>query len=195
MQHKKSKSQQSKCLIAFGSNESHCISTAKNTVTESLDALSRNRLFEINISGFYKTSAFPTGSGPDFVNGVVKAKTDLSAAELLAVLHELEADMGRERSRRWEARSLDLDLIDFAGCVVPNQEVHKEWRQMPLEKQMRCAPEQMILPHPRVQDRPFVLVPLHDVAPDWVHPVTGVSVSDMLAEFSEFELAKIRPLE
>ena len=157
--------------------------------------MSRNRLFEINISGFYRTPAFPAGSGPDFVNGVVKAKTDLSAAELLAVLHELEADMGRERGRRWEARRLDLDLIDFAGCIAPNQEVHKEWRQMPLEKQMRSAPEQMILPHPRVQDRPFVLVPLHDVAPDWVHPVTGVSVSDMLAEFSEFELAKIRPLE
>lgn len=152
-------------------------------------------LFKVEISGFYQTAAFPAGSGPDFVNGVVKAETNMSAIEVLVVLHEVEADLGRTRDQRWEARILDLDLIDFAGTVVPNEEVHREWREMPLGEQMTRAPEQMILPHPRVQDRPFVLVPLRDVAPDWIHPVLGLCVAEMLAGFSRAELAEIQLLK
>lgn len=112
----------------------------------------------------------------------------------MAVLHDVEADLGRTRDKRWEARVLDLDLIDYAGLIAPDAAVHQTWREMPLEEQMTRTPKQMILPHPRVQDRLFVLVPLRDVAPDWVHPVTGVSVTDMLNGFSAGALAEIRPL-
>ena len=159
-----------------------------------LRALSRKGLFKVETSEFYQTPAFPTGSGPDFVNGVLRAETALDAGSLLAILHEVEADAGRTRDQRWEARVLDLDLIDFDGSVLPNEGVYQTWRTMPLSEQMTRAPEQMILPHPRVQDRPFVLVPMRDVAPDWVHPVTGVSLDAMLADFSVAELAEIRPI-
>ena len=145
------------------------------------------------MSGFYQTPAFPAESGPDFINGVVRGETSLSAEELLAVLHGVEAEFGRTRNKRWEARVLDLDLIDFGGQIAPDLGVYEHWRRLPLIDQMKQAPEQLILPHPRVQDRPFVLVPLRDVAPNWVHPVTGVSVTDMLAQFSADALAEIRP--
>mgnify|MGYP005985544243 CR=1 FL=1 len=148
----------------------------------------------VEMSGFYQTPAFPKESGPDFVNCVAKATTELSAEDVLAVLHKVEAEFGRTRDKRWEARVLDLDLIDYAGEIAPDQTVHAAWRNMALEDQMRRAPEQMILPHPRVQDRPFVLVPMWDVAPDWVHPVTDVSMTDMLAQFSAAELAEIQLL-
>lgn len=157
-------------------------------------ALSRNGLSMVEMSGFYQTPAFPKESGPDFVNCVAKMVTELSAVDVLAVLHEVEAEFGRTRDKRWEARVLDLDLIDYDGLIVPDQTVHAEWRHMAIEDQMRRTPKQMILPHPRVQDRPFVLVPMRDVAPDWVHPVTGVTLADMLAQFSAAELAEIQPL-
>jgi 2-amino-4-hydroxy-6-hydroxymethyldihydropteridine diphosphokinase len=195
LQQKQFTLEQSKCLIAFGSNGSEDIGASTKVVNEALRALSKRGLTKIKTSPFYKTPAFPVGSGPDFVNGVIMVKTDLSAVGVLALLHEVETEFGRTRDRRWEARILDLDLIDFASCVTPNEQVHRTWREMPLKKQKSCAPDQLILPHPRVQDRLFVLVPLRDVEPDWVHPVTGVSIQDILAGFSKAELMQICPIK
>jgi 2-amino-4-hydroxy-6-hydroxymethyldihydropteridine diphosphokinase len=183
------------CVIAFGSNKSGDFSVPVGLIMGALRALSRKGLFKVEISDFYQTPAFPAGAGPDFVNGAVKAETDLGPESVLAILHEVEAEFGRTRDKRWEARVLDLDLIDFDGVIAPDETVHAAWRDMPLKEQMTCTPEQMILPHPRVQDRPFVLVPLRDVAPDWVHPVTGVSVDAMLDGFSDAALAEIRPFD
>ena len=194
LQHKNIPNEQSESIIAFGSNKSNDFGASVLLINKALRALSRRGLFRVESSKFYQTPAFPAGAGPDFVNGVVRAQTDLGAAGLLTLLHEVEAEFGRTRDKRWEARVLDLDLIDYAGCIAPNLDVHQEWRDMPLAAQMERVPEQMILPHPRVQDRPFVLVPMRDVAPDWVHPVTGVSLADMLSGFSAKELAEIRPL-
>lgn len=187
------RSEQYESIIAFGSNLSSDLGASAELIDGALDILSRNGLFRAVVSGFYQTPAFPAESGPDFINGVVRGETSLSAGEMLAVLHRVEAEFGRTRNKRWEARVLDLDLIDFGGQIAPDSDVHEQWRALPLADQMKQAPETMILPHPRVQDRPFVLVPLRDVAPNWVHPVTGVSVTEMLAQFSDDALAEIRP--
>lgn len=194
LQHKSLTNEQSECLIAFGSNLLNDFGATVELVEDALRALSRNGLFEVVVSGFYQTPAFPVGSGPDFVNGALRAQAALDAAGVLAVLHEVEAEFGRTRDTRWEARVLDLDLIDYGGQVLPDQDIHEKWRSLPLEGQIKQTPAQLILPHPRIQDRPFVLVPLRDVAPDWVHPIIGVSVNEMLAQFSAAELAEIKPL-
>ena len=163
-------------------------------VEGAISALSRFDLFKVEVSRFYRTPAFPADSGPDFVNGVISIETTLSAQSVLDALHQIEAEAGRTRERRWEARVLDLDLIDYGGAIAPDAETHKHWRELPLEQQMTQAPDQMILPHPRVQDRPFVLVPLRDVAPDWRHPVLAVSVDDLLAGFTPEALGEIQPV-
>ncbi|MEJ6708960.1 MAG: 2-amino-4-hydroxy-6-hydroxymethyldihydropteridine diphosphokinase [Amylibacter sp.] len=193
LQLKNQRSEKSVSIISFGSNLSSDFGVSAELIDGALSALSRNGLFRVEVSGFYQTPAFPKESGPDFINGVVRGETALSAVEVLAVLHGIEAEFGRTRNKRWEARALDLDLIDFGGQVAPDLDVHTKWRDLPLEDQMKHAPEQLILPHPRVQDRPFVLVPLCDVAPNWVHPITGVSVTEMLARFSGDALDEIRP--
>lgn len=146
-------------------------------------------------SRFFRTPAFPANSGPDFVNGVVLCQTQLLPKSVISALHRIEADMGRTRTERWEARVLDLDLIAYEGVILPDPETHAQWRDLSLEEQMARAPDQLILPHPRVQDRPFVLIPMQDVVPDWVHPVTGRRLQQLVDGFPDAERAEIRPLE
>ena len=130
-------------------------------------------------SRFFKTPAFPAGSGPDFVNAAAVIETDANAYDLLAHLHHVEAQMGRARGQRWGARTLDLDLIAFGAQVLPDAQTHRYWRELSLETQKTAVPPELILPHPRLEERAFVLVPMLDVAPEWCHPVTGLSVREM----------------
>lgn len=146
------------------------------------------------ISPLYRTPAFPPGSGPDFVNAACAVGTDLNPVELLELLHEVEAEFGRQRNKRWAARTLDLDLIACGERVCPDPETVQRWVDLPLEQQMKHAPDQLLLPHPRLQDRAFVLVPLNDIAPDWVHPLTGRTVRQMLAALSQQERDAVKRL-
>ncbi len=130
-------------------------------------------------SRLFRTPCFPAGAGPDYVNAAVRIDTALPAHELLGALHAIESRHGRERKQRWGMRTLDLDLIALGDAVLPDRETQAEWRALSPELQRMRAPDDLVLPHPRVQDRAFVLVPLLDVAPDWRHPVLGVTVRQM----------------
>ena len=143
------------------------------------------------ISSFYATPAFPAGSGPEFVNAALKLETDLAPGALLDALHALEARYGRDRAERWGPRSLDLDLIAYGDLVLPDAETHAKWVDLPLEEQMRAAPDRLILPHPRLAERAFVLVPLNDVAPDWCHPITGATVRQMVEDLPEALVSEV----
>jgi 2-amino-4-hydroxy-6-hydroxymethyldihydropteridine diphosphokinase len=118
----------------------------------------------------------------------------LGADEILAILHETELLFGRKRESRWGMRTLDLDLIALGDAVLPDAATQAQWRGLDPEAQRRLAPDRLILPHPRLQDRSFVLVPLADVAPDWRHPVLGLTVREMLAARPVAERSEVVPL-
>ena len=143
------------------------------------------------ISKWFSTPAFPAGSGPDFVNGAVMVETSLTPTGVLAALHRIEAAMGRTRENRWEPRLCDLDLIAYDDVIQPDLETFQHWKSLDISSQKTLTPDQLVLPHPRLQDRSFVLVPLNDIVPDWVHPVTGITVSEMLAALPAADLAEI----
>lgn len=145
------------------------------------------------ISRFYRSAAFPAGSGPDFVNACAVLHSTLPPAQLLTALHGVEARLGRVRNRRWGARTVDLDLIAMEDAVCPDIATQTAWQALNLEQQMSRSPDQVILPHPRMQDRAFVLVPLADIAPRWRHPVSGLNVMEMLAKRPADERASVRP--
>lgn len=175
-------------LIAVGAN----LGEAAEVVVAGVAALARALGAEAELSPLYRTPAFPAGSGPDFVNAacVLRGVTDASA--ILAACHRVEAAFGRERGARWGARVLDLDLLAVGDQIAPDAATLRAWIELAPAAQQSRVPEGLILPHPRLQDRGFVLVPLSDLAPDWVHPMLGQSVAQMRAALPARELAEIK---
>jgi 2-amino-4-hydroxy-6-hydroxymethyldihydropteridine diphosphokinase len=112
-------------------------------------------------SPWYLSEPVPASDQPWFVNGVVEVAAELPPAGLLARLLALEGQFGRERGVRDAARILDLDLLDYDG-----------WE---------CSTPDLVLPHPRLHERRFVLAPLCDIVPDWRHPRLGLTAAELLA--------------
>ena len=125
----------------------------------------------IRMSRWYESAPVPPSDQPWYLNAVAEAATSFNAAETLAVLHKVEEHFGRVRSVRNAARVLDLDLLDFGG------QTHN----------MRA----LTLPHPRMHERAFVLLPLRDLAADWTHPQTGQSLDALIDHLPANQL--IRP--
>ena len=167
-------------LIALGANTTvdnrSCISTLQSAVR--LLTLCANRDF--SCSNLYRSPAFPVGSGPDYVNAASRFQSAVPPHELIARLHSIEEELGRARSKRWGPRVIDLDLLAVGDRVCPDLEEYARWRDLPPQAQLRDTPQDLILPHPRLQDRAFVLKPLAEIAPDWCHPVSGMTVRAML---------------
>ena len=183
-----------KGLVALGANIPSSAGSPAETLAAALDRLSDSPLEVVAISRFYRTPCFPEGAGPDYVNAAAELRGSADAHEILQLLHDIEADFGRERALRWGMRTLDLDLIGLGDLVLPDLATWRQWRDMAPELQHKAVPDRLILPHPRLQDRGFVLVPLCDVAPDWAHPVTGQTVAQMAAALPAAERSSITPL-
>jgi 2-amino-4-hydroxy-6-hydroxymethyldihydropteridine diphosphokinase len=164
-------------LVALGSNipdsRGRAPAAACRAAAAALRRLPGLRL--VALSRLYRSPAWPPGSGaPDYVNAVARLAGRVEdPAALLAALLATEAAHGRVRSTPNAPRPLDLDLIDLDG-------------------QVRSGPDP-ILPHPRAQDRRFVLAPLAEVAPGWVHPVLGEPVEALLARLPPDGTAPLGP--
>ncbi len=182
------------CLVAVGANLPSPAGSVTETVSVALGLLADEFDESLVISRLYVTPAFPAGSGPDYVNAALCGMSSRSPQELLAALHAIEARFGRTRHKRWESRVLDLDLLACGNMVLPDPTTLRSWMDMPLAQQQSQAPEQLLLPHPRMHQRGFVLVPLLDVAPDWRHPLLGRTVREMLRDLPAAERDGIRML-
>lgn len=182
-------------LISLGSNETSSWGDPTETVQKAKKAIMEAGAHAVSASRLYATSAFPAGSGPDFVNAAIAFHTHLPAPDLLDQLHRIEAEAGRERHVRWGQRTLDLDLIAYGSRISPDLAIQTKWRNLSLADQMKATPKELILPHPRMQDRAFVLVPLADVAPDWEHPVLHLTVAAMCAALPKAARADVKLLK
>ncbi|HET6161246.1 MAG TPA: 2-amino-4-hydroxy-6-hydroxymethyldihydropteridine diphosphokinase [Dongiaceae bacterium] len=161
--------------IGLGANLPHPrFGPPKATLEHVLELFPAAGLRILARSPWYESAPVPASDQPWYVNGVVRAATALAPQEVLAKLHDIEAELGRQRVERNEARSIDLDIIAF-GKMILN------------------GPASPIVPHPRMAERAFVLLPLADLAPDWRHPATGERISELIARLPRDQVT--RPLQ
>jgi 2-amino-4-hydroxy-6-hydroxymethyldihydropteridine diphosphokinase len=146
--------------VALGANMPSAAGLPASTLRAALAAMPRHGIEVLCVSPFYRTPAWPNPADPAFVNAVASVKTRLLPGELLKALLAIEKAFGRVRQKPNEPRVLDLDLLDYGGLV--------------------SDADVLMLPHPRLHERAFVLRPLADVAPAWRHPDTGQGVSQLL---------------
>ena len=158
-----------RALVALGGNLGDRASVLSRAAVVLL-AMARRGTFRS--SHLYETSPWGKRDQPDFLNAVVSFETTLDAGALLARLKEIEAQMGRVPSERWGPRILDLDLLDLGGIVH--------------------AAGDLTLPHPRISERGFVLVPLCEIEPGWKDPLTGRTAVEMLTDLDP-DPGEIRP--
>lgn len=181
-------------LLAIGGNLSGHRDSPIGQVRDAVAHIRTQLNVTLTQSQLYRTPCFPPGAGPDFINAAVVFQTEQGADTVLPILHQIEAEMGRAREKRWGARVIDIDLIAHGQRVLPDMAGYLHWAGLAPDAQARLAPDRLILPHPRLHERGFVLVPLMDIAPDWVHPVLGQSVRQMHAALRPEDLAEIVPV-
>lgn len=157
-------------LIALGANLPSTAGTPRDTLRAALASLGARGITIERLSGFYLSEAWPDPTDPPFVNAVASVRTSLSPDELLRMLHEVEAEFGRKPGPRNSPRPLDLDIVDYEGRIEHGD------------------PE---LPHPRMGDRAFVLVPLREIAPEWRHPVTGLTLDQLIAALGPAKVTRL----
>ena len=149
-------------LLGIGGNlPSEEYGPPRETLAAALEALAARRIGVLARSRWYESEPVPPSPQPSFVNAVAILGTALGPEALLDELLALEARFGRVRGRRNAPRTLDLDLLDYDGRLVGSR--------------------RLLLPHPRLHERRFVLAPLAEVAPGWRHPHLGLGAGELLA--------------
>ena len=148
-------------IVALGGNLKGSYGSVENLLEAALEAFAAEGLKVIARSSWWRSAAWPDPVEPEYRNGIALVETALDPDAVLTALQRIERRFGRERGKRNAPRTLDLDLIAFGRLVR--------------------ADADPIVPHPRAAERRFVMGPLAEIAPGWLHPVTGETAQALAA--------------
>lgn len=158
--------------VALGANLPSQYGTPKQSVLQAMTAMEGRGLSIAKRSSPWASAPVPYDPAqPDYINAVVEVKCEHSAPELLQILLKIEAEFGRVRGKKNAPRVLDLDLIAYGAEIIEQG-------------------EELIVPHPRMQERLFVLKPLEEVSMGWLHPKSGQNIAEMVQEITGQEIAR-----
>ncbi|BAZ15097.1 2-amino-4-hydroxy-6-hydroxymethyldihydropteridine pyrophosphokinase [Calothrix sp. NIES-4071] len=152
--------------IALGGNigDSHTI------ISGAIDALAQTPGIEVlSKSSLYRTKAVGPPQ-PDYLNGCALLQVEMIPELLLEILLKIENNFGRTRNERWGARTLDLDILLYSNRIIETSKLQ--------------------IPHPRMRERAFVLVPLAEIAPDWIDPVSGLAIKELIKDVNCCDVRK-----
>lgn len=146
-----------KAYLLLGSN----LGNREQYLSNAIDAINKNAGSIYLKSSIYETEAWGKTDQPGFLNLAIAIETRLTPIQLLESVLHIEADLGRVRHEKWGARMIDIDIIFYEDQIVNEENV-------------------LIIPHPEMQNRKFVLEPLAEIAPDFIHPIIKRSILQML---------------
>jgi 2-amino-4-hydroxy-6-hydroxymethyldihydropteridine diphosphokinase len=149
--------------LALGSN----LGDRLQTIESGMELL-KSRVSELSISKIYETEPWGITDQPAFLNACVGGFTTLSPTNLLKFIKEIEITLGRKKRIKWGPRELDIDILFYGERIINESD--------------------LVIPHPFLHQRSFALVPLKDLAPDFIHPVIKKSISSLLEELGNEEL-------
>lgn len=159
-------------IVALGANLPSHFGTPAQTLYAALKAMAERDVWPVQISRIWKTAPVPFVEGqPWYLNAVAAVRTDKDPYALLKTLLSIEEEFGRVRTVRNAPRILDLDLIAYHDQVISD------------------GPD-LLVPHPRMEGRAFVLMPMQDVLDDWNHPVSGRSLDSLIADIPKDQTAE-----
>jgi 2-amino-4-hydroxy-6-hydroxymethyldihydropteridine diphosphokinase len=156
--------------IALGANLPSQYGAPDETILAAIQAIENAGMIVTHRSSIWITAPVPISDQPWYHNAVIAIDTDLSPYGVLESIQNIENDFGRVRSVRNAPRVLDLDLVTYHDTVLDKPE--------------------LIVPHPRMDIRAFVLLPLQEIAPHWVHPLTGATMDEMIAKLDPDQQAQ-----
>lgn len=153
-------------VVALGSNTNGHWGSSRATTLRCINTLKSVGFSEICLSPVYETKAWGSVRQPDYLNLVAVGSCALLPRQLIDIFKQMERSSGRRLLGRNAERPLDIDLIDYRGRVIGSQTASRRAK--------------LVLPHPLVSERPFVLAPLADCWPAWRHPISGLSAEQLL---------------
>lgn len=166
-------------LLGLGSNLPGGWGESSAILARAMRELCAGGLEILRISSPYSTAPLGGGCQPRYLNAVIEAVGSIQPAALLRLAKRIEREAGRRLGRHWGPRTLDIDVLDFAGRQIGNPHGRRQRGRL-------------VLPHPEMHRRAFVLRPLQEVAPHWRHPRLGVSAGGLLARLTSKERDGVR---
>ena len=125
------------------------------------------------MSSYYESLSWPNPNKPKFLNIILKVKSDYSALELIKICKNIEKQMGRKKAAKNSPRTCDIDIIDYRN---------------------KKSNTGLILPHPRMHTRNFVLLPLFEIDKNWIHPVLKLNIKKLLLSLSNSDITSIKQI-
>ena len=155
--------------LGIGSN----LGNRKKNIEKAKSKLFQNNIRILQVSSFYETISWPNPNYPKFLNIVLKINSDKTPCKLLKICKMIERNLGRTKSQKNSPRECDIDILDYDNTVVKDN---------------------IILPHPRMHRRNFVLFPLFEINKDWIHPKTKINIKKLLSSLSNKDISSIKQI-
>jgi len=165
-------------ILALGSNLKYQNNLPIDNIKKAYEQLEIEGIKILKKSFFYESEAYPNNQDPKFINSAIKIETNLQPQVLLEKILKIEKNFGRVRNLKNSPRTLDIDILDYDGQIVNINE-----KNINLD-----------IPHKEIHNRLFVLLPVRDLSAKWLHPKSKAAIEDMIANFSQDQINKVKKI-